>query len=344
MRLLKTAIFSILILLFCQAKTQSIQIGNVQSCVGDTVSFPINISNIDTVGAITLYIGYDTTLLNFINLTNINPLASGTLFNDVRSGINGPRLGKIAISWTANSSGVNFISGVFAILKFKVILAGNCPIPFLNNCEIVNYSAQLININYTNGSLAVASMPVILNQPSQLSLTSSQNGFFNVNVTNAYNIQWEIKQGNTWTNIINNTTFQGYDKDTLFVSHPIQSLNGSYVRCRLSNNCFSALSDSVVLNVITSSIEDYEVLDFKIYPNPFCDNISLDALHSVFVEEINIFQLDGRLVQKIAKNCQTTSFLVTPLKELKKGCYFIEIVSKNKEGVRFSSINKLIKN
>ncbi len=344
MKLLKTVIFSILIFLSFQGKTQTLQIGDFQSCVGDTVSFPINISNVDTVGAITLYIGYDTTMLNFVNLTNINPLASGTLFNDVRSGINGPRLGKIAISWTANSSGVNFISGVYAVLKFKVILAGNCPIHFLNNCEIVNYSAQLMNINYTNGSLTVPAIPVILNQPSQLSLTSSQNGFFIINSTNAFNIQWEIKQGNTWSNIINNTTFQGFNKDTLFVSHPIQSLNGSYIRCRLSNYCFSALSDSVFLNVIASSIDDYVESGFEIYPNPFSNYFSMNALHSTYIEEINIFQLDGRMVQQIALNCQTTSFLVTLPKELKKGYYFIEIVSINNKGIKVRSINKLIKN
>ncbi len=343
MKILKILTFSFLIFLCNQGKSQTLQIDNVQACLGDTASISINMSSIDTVGAITLFIEYDTTMLNFIDLTNINPLASGILFNDMRVGVTGPRLGKVAISWVASGSGVNFSAGIFAVLKFEV-LAGNCPLNFSNNCEIVNYSAQIINVNYTNGNLTVPTVPVITTQPSQLSLNTSQNGFYTISATNTDSIQWQINQGSGWVNIQNDTVFQGFNKDTLFVSQPTQTLDGAYFRCILSNLCLSAQSDSVILNVTNVSVSDNKTIHYKISPNPFYDYISIDFPNMTFIEEINIFQVDGKFVKQITEKEQSTHLFITQLNELKKGIYFFEVVSKNKEGVKERKIHKLIKN
>lgn len=245
MKLLKIAFLSFLIFLCNQGKTQTLQIDDVQACVGDTASISINMSAIDSVGAITLYIGYDTTKLNFIDSANVNPLATGILIN-----VGNARLGKIVISWTANGgAGVNFNAGIFVVFKFKV-LTRNCPIVFLTDCEIANYNAQIINTTYINGSLTIVGL-------------SEEN---------------------------NNSTAS------------------------------------------------------KIFPNPFSEYISIDFQNTTFVEEINIFQIDGKLHKQIIKKEQITHLSITQLNELEKGIYFIEIISKNKEGIKERKINKLTKN
>jgi hypothetical protein len=344
MKILKIIIFSFL-LFFCNyGKTQTLSIDSVKACIGDTASLPIKMSMIDSAGAITLFIGYDTTMLDFINLTNINPIATGVIFNDMRAGAgNGPRLGKIAISWVANGPGIIFNAGTFAVLKFKV-LSGNCPINFLNTCEIVNYNAQTLNINYINGSLIIPGMPVITTQPVQLSINTTQNGIYTVNTLNGDSIRWQINQGNGWIYLQNTSVFNGYNNDTLIVNHPGLSLNGSYIRCLISNLCYTKFSDSVILNVTELSVNKNTIFGCKIYPNPFSEIISLDFPHSSFIEEIKVYQIDGKLIKKIPINKQLNHITIHQLNELEKGIYFFEVNSINNKGSKTKNSYKLVKN
>lgn len=343
MRILKLFVFSFIVFLSGQVKTQTISLDSVQACIGDTAGISIKIPPIDSAGAITLFISYDTIKLNFIDLTNITPLATGTIFNDMHTGgITGPRLGKIAISWVANGPGVNFSAGVFAILKFKVI-SGSSDVNFLNSCEIVNYSAQTLNFTYINGSLSVPTIPVISTQPMPLSISTTQTGVFIVNKINADSISWQMKQGNVWISIQNNNTFQGVNRDSLYISHPGINLNGVYFRCIVRNLCSFLLSDSVLLNV-ELAVNNIELQGFKYYPDPFCDNISLDFPSLSFLEKINIFQIDGKIVKKIIINDQSTHFYIPQLENLEKGCYFIEFISGNKDQFKIRKTFKMIKN
>ena len=248
MNLLKITFFTILACMFNQGKAQTLQIDNVQANLGDTASVSVNISNIDSLGSITLFISYDTTKVNFINYTNLNPHITGVIINDMRNLSNNARLGKIAISWSDLNS-VNFNAEIFVIFHFKVLAGNDCPLIFLPDCELANYYGQVININYINGSITVTGL----------------------------------------------------------------------------------------------SVNENNLLDCKIYPNPFNDNISIDILHSAFIEEINIFQIDGKCVQKIIINKQSSHFIIKQLNELEKGSYFFEILSKNKEGIEIKKTYKLIK-
>jgi len=338
MKYLRIVIFPFLILLSYLGKTQSFKIDSVQACIGDTASFTISMSTIDSVGAITLFIGYDTSMLYFINLENINPLASGTIFNDMADT---GSLRKIAITGTY-VYGVNFNSGIFGVLKF-IVLAGNCPVHFLNNCEVADYRAEMIDINYLDGNLNVPDIPFITLQPSQLTINTSQNGFCRINALNTERFQWQINQGNGWIDIQNNNTFQGYDNDTLFITQPGDSLDGAYFRCTLSNPCLSIESDSVIIQVTGISVNEHNNLVFKLYPNPFHDFISVDFLKSTFIEEINIYKTDGKFVSKLTKQIRSTHLVINQLIGLEKGVYLFEIVSTNKDAVKVKDIFKLVK-
>jgi len=343
MKLLKNICFSFLIFVTIQGKAQIFQIDSINACIGDTAIIPIHIPAIDSVGAITLFISYDTTKLDFINLTNINPLASGILYNDMHAGIGGPRLGKIAISWVANGPGANYTAGIFATMNYKV-LSGSCPINFLNNCEIVNYNAQTLSVNFSNGYILVPSLPIITNQPTQLSLNSSQSGVYIINATNSQHFQWQINQGNGWINLQNNTTFQGFNKDSLFVYHPDLALNGSYFRCLLSNFCFLTQSDSVSLNVSGLFVESNKISNYKISPNPFSDFLTIDFYSQNFIIEIKLFQIDGKLTKHIDINKQSSSLKITQFNEIENGIYFLEILSINSDNLPTRNTIKLIKN
>ncbi|NVN96130.1 MAG: T9SS type A sorting domain-containing protein [Bacteroidetes bacterium] len=159
MKLLKFIFFIFLACLFTQGKAQTLQIDNVQASLGDTASASVNFSNIDSVGSITLFIGYDTTKLKFVNYTNLNPVINGAVINDMHNLSNNALLGKIAVSW-AEINSVNFHSEIFVNLNFKALSIGNCPITFFNNCELANSNGQVITINYLSGSITVTGLSV----------------------------------------------------------------------------------------------------------------------------------------------------------------------------------------
>jgi len=324
--------------------TQTMQIGHVQSCIGTIANIPVNMSAIPNIGAITLFIGYDTSMVDSVFLSNINPLASGTMYNDIRVPVNGPRIGKIGISWIDNAGeGVNFNAGLFAVLNFRVISGGNIPVNFMTNCEIADSAGDPININYSNGSLAVPENPVINMQPLPLTLNTTQNGFFSVGASDYDSIQWQINQGSGWGNIQDNQIFQGGKEDTLHVLQPSLALDGASFRCMLSNTCVSIVSDAVMLHVTVLSGNDFEVMNAGIYPNPFIDGITIEISSSAFVEEINLFAADGRLTRKMNVQKQDEHFSIKHLHGLEKGIYYIQIVCS----IRMNKRNytyKLVKN
>jgi len=105
----------------------------------------------------------------------------------------------------------------------------------------------------------------------------------------------------------------------------------------------SAQSDSVILIVLPSAISDYDIPEVKIYPNPFCDNISIDLSDAIYIETLNIFQNDGKYIQQIGIHELLNHFSILKLEELEIGTYFIEIVSKSKDGIQIKKTFKVIK-
>lgn len=324
-----------------KGSTQTMQINNLQACTGDTVNATIIMSAMDSLGAITLFIGYDTTKLKFINLININPLASGMMFNDMHSGggNTGQLLGKIAITWVTSSLGINFGQGVFAELKFKVLGGGN-NLQFLGNCEIANYESQTLNITYIDGSISAPLFPLIFNQP-YLNIISSQNASITISSQNASSQNWQMKTGNSWVNIQNGIDFLGVDTDTLIINNFSSLINGTYFRCKLSTTCETIYTDS--LFVITTGLPENKNNHYSVYPNPFTETIYIDHINSENITEIKISQVDGKTVRVTDLSNQNNKIVINNLNNLSKGFYFIEITSLTTDNRKDIQVYKLIK-
>jgi hypothetical protein len=334
-KLIKTLFFCFLLIITIQGKTQSMQLPDIQACIGDTVESPITMSAINNVGAITLYISYDTTAVKFIDMFNINSLASGVLFNDVKNTA-GQLLGKIAISWVTSTAGINFSQGIFSELKFK-ILNGNTNLLFTPDCEIADYQSAILTVGYTNGSISVPATPFVLVQPD-LYIISSQNAKITITSQNALFHNWQIKSGSNWINLQNNSDFQGVESDTLYLNNLNSITNNSLFRCKLSNECETTYSDSVT--VITTTLKNFENEVFIISPNPFNDHIIIQNLNSHQILELKIFQIDGKQL-KINKSIFDNNYIINNLVFLNKGIYFLEIVTDDS---KYRQTYKLIKN
>jgi len=200
MKFLKITLFSILTFFCNEVKTQTLQIDNIQANLGDTACVSINISNIDSLSAITLSISYDTTKVNFINYNNLNPHISGIMINDIHNITTNARLGKIAVSW-ADLNSVNFNTEILVKFNFKILAGGYCPLIFLPNCELANYMGQIISTNYINGGITITESSIKDNErinfkfypnPSN-GIISIENRFINEkSELQLYNMQGEI--------------------------------------------------------------------------------------------------------------------------------------------------------
>ena len=75
-----TVILILLILpVIMKSQTATATIDSVSSCSSDTVVVPVQVTDFIDVGAMTIFIGYDTNNAEFISLTNINPVIPGQM-------------------------------------------------------------------------------------------------------------------------------------------------------------------------------------------------------------------------------------------------------------------------
>ena len=340
MRYLKIFILTIAIFCITQANCQTLQLGSATACLGDTITIPINMTAIDSVGAITLFIGYDTTSLKFVSLVNITPLAPGTMFNDVHTGTGntGPLASKVAISWVTIGGGVNFVNTIYANLKFK-ILGNSCALTLLPGCEISDWLANTITVNYNNGYVNAIQSPSLSIQPTSTSIISGQNVRFATIANSATTKQWQQNQGSGWNDIYNNTYFNGVLTDTLTITQPNISYTGTAFRLKLTNNCFTSYSDSVVLT-ITSSItinNQNAEPDIKVFPNPVNDFINIKNKNPLTtITNINIYLLNGVLFKKISLDKKVNKNININTSALSNGKYIIEVAYK------INNINKSV--
>jgi len=167
---------SILSLIVCQPKLnhgQAISLTDVTANPGQQILMPVNFASLTNVGAITLFITYDESVLTFTGLTNLIPEAAGTLAN----AMTGPT--RVGISWVAASQGVNFPDGKAFDIQFSYI-QGACNLSFTTACEVVDWDGYPINITYVNGSITstgiTLDLKVFLNGPYDPSTNAMNNG------------------------------------------------------------------------------------------------------------------------------------------------------------------------
>ena len=134
-----------------RVSSQTITVGNITANPGDNILVPINFTNMNDLGAITLFIFYDPAVLTFSGITNIVSQGAGTLANAI------PNPQRVGIIWAASTQGVNFPDGKYLDMQFT-FLGGSTTLEFSNSCEVLNWDGLPINVNYVDGG---ASAPAV---------------------------------------------------------------------------------------------------------------------------------------------------------------------------------------
>ncbi len=138
---------------FVFSQSASLSLGTVQAKVGDTVNVPINVSNLNNAGAISLKLSYDNVKLNFIGLAN--PAVSFT--SNAVGGV-------LALGWfdATAANPLSISSGILVNLKFAVTSGSgtNSVVSFrAAESELANSSGNPITVLYTDGAVSIQAPP-----------------------------------------------------------------------------------------------------------------------------------------------------------------------------------------
>lgn len=324
MRVINTIGFSLFFLLIASVGfCQSMHIGSAQKCSGDTVSVSVDMIQCDSLGAITLYIGYDTTKIKFLKIDSITPFAAGLMYNCVSN--EEVFSGKISVSWISpNGDPVNFGTQRFAVLYFTTITDSSL-LQFLNNCEIANYNAQPLFINYQHGKIKTILHPTFLQQPNSIQIQTDSSGFLHIKAIDYQSIQWQTLSNSNWTNLQNNIHFQGTNNDTLYILNANSLMNNTQYRVLISG-CNQIVSNSITLNISTDIQNHKKINSILLTPNPASSYISFS---NSFKCKLSIIELNGNVISEK----EIEPFSKIDIHNLPSGIYFIKIYNTENKGI-----------
>jgi len=239
----KRFIFSIFIFFAgftLSAQTESLTIGTSAVCAGEEVFLPVMAADLSNIGAITLYISFDTNSLTYLSLENIDPQLTSLTSNFTTSP---PQL---IIVWS-NVTGANFPSTKFFDIKFQFINT-TAPVGFDPGCEIADVNSQIIPVSYIDGVVESA-VPVITVQPHDTTVATGSSAGFSVISPNATQYLWKESSdnGNTWKNLQDGGIYSGTSTYQLILSQAPAAFNYNRYKCLLIQLECPAESDAATL-------------------------------------------------------------------------------------------------
>jgi len=276
-------------------------IGNVTSCAGDTVLAPVDVTNFIDVGAMTIYIGYDTNATEFLSLQNINSTIPGGISYNATNG-------QVAIAYS-NINSFSITSGKLFDLRFS-FPGDSTLLPFNPGTEIANSNLEIIPLDTFPGSIKNSIR--LISQPDSVKSYPDNDVIFRVTSLGNPDYQWQENTGSGWIDLQNDQTYSGVNNDTLTVHDVPLSYDGYTYRCVLSAGNCTEITDVALLEValafpaatlgLVSSCPANEVFE-PLFVGDFLDvieftfNISFDTGYLTFqgLQNIHPDLLPGNL-------------------------------------------------
>jgi gliding motility-associated-like protein len=117
----------------------------------------------------------------------------------------------------------------------------------LGNVYIVNRTPVNVVRKVSNCLAAVLSKA-----PSDTILCSSGNASFSITATNYSSLQWQVNPGSGWTDIADNSTYNGSATNTLSVTSATSIMNNYKYRCLMKNDCGNITTPIATLKVTST--------------------------------------------------------------------------------------------
>jgi len=140
--------------------------------------------------------------------------------------------------------------------------------------------------------------------------------------------QWQIRSGNNWVNILDNSIYTGSGTKTLRVN-ATQNQNQSLYRCLVNTDCnYLVVSDSALLTVQgTVSVHEVPQVHFEVYPNPNTGKFQL-KISSQFenIASVRIYDIRGQL---LTTKTVSNAIEFIDLSDVSNGLYTIQLVGNS---------------
>ena len=324
------------------AQAQMVTIGNTSACAGQEVLIPVTAANLGNIGAITLFIEFDTAQVQYISLENIDPQLSSLTYNYI------PNPPQVAIAWS-NLVSANFPQTKLFDIRFHLINESSS-IVFNSGCEITNGSLQIIPVTYNPGVIS-STTPSIQSQPENLTIHKGMNASFSVVTTNTTDYHWKESHDNgvNWSFLEDGSNNTGTHANHLMILNVPITFNGFLYQCILSNGTCSLTSADAALTVdsilFINNAQTETDSFFKNFPNPFSD---LTRIEYFLPEEGNvhlgIFNIFGEKIFDIPDSPQKEGlhFINYINPELQNGLYLCKLEFNN-DSKRYSTFLKMVK-
>lgn len=220
-------------------------LSNADGCPGDTLTFPVTVSNFSQITAISLRIDFDPSKLTFVSLTDVNPALNGSLHNTVNVSAT---LSKTLFIWS-DMNPATLANGA-VLFELHYILNNGNPLLSFNNtdnlggdCEYADSVGDPLNdlptsTYYINGS-ATNNTPLapgwIAASDSNFCAGTTGIQLAAQEVANAQSYLWNLPTGAL---IIGNTS-----NDTIMVEFQSNAVSGDVTVAGV-NQCGTGPSSS----------------------------------------------------------------------------------------------------
>ncbi|MEI7898319.1 MAG: T9SS type A sorting domain-containing protein [bacterium] len=307
------------------AQAQSLTIGSVDACAAPEVLVPVTGTNLVNIGAITLFITFDSTRLSYKAVENIDPQLNGIVYT-----LNTTPF-QLAIVWT-NTNPISFQQKKLFDVRFT-FKGQSSPVTFKAGCEISNSQLQILPVNYIGGSVA-SLVPQVTRQPKDTVVRMWALANFSTTATNAQNYLWKQSSDNglTWNELSDNEIYQGTRTGQLTLSWAPPTYNKYRYMCSLNLQNCTAITQQATLTVDTlasvpvhATAKDFLLMN---QPNPVTGYTTIIyTLPSEGGVSLEILDLCGNIVAQPVTEFQAKGLhhIIYNATGLKTGFYFYRL-------------------
>jgi hypothetical protein len=196
----------------------------------------------------------------------------------------------------------------------------------VNDCaDSINQQILIKNPNYTFPINCVIYTPI----QSQTAVIGSNVQFY-ISASSNANYQWQQDAGLGYVNLTNAGPYSGVTTSTLTISNVQTTMNNFQYHCIVYDSLGGCHNTSSPASLsIPVGINEIELINIKLYPNPVTRYITIDLPTNINNATVTIYSLLGQ-----KQICTTTNKTQTniDLDGLKNGVYLVEVSSDNKVG------------
>jgi hypothetical protein len=226
----------------------TVSLGDYTVCPGELI-IPIHVTNMNNVASVSLSFTFNPSVLTYVNYTNINPAISDPYLISINA-VGGNLVFSHFTLIPYSIADGNLVDLIFNYTGGNSALAWNFSAP--ENNQFTNLNGDILSTIFVGGSVTQLSVPAVIEtQPADAVVDDGGSTSFHIVATGASGYQWQVFDGITWTDIVDNGLYSGASTADLTVSGVTLAMNGYLYACVVSEDLcgFETFSSSALLTV-----------------------------------------------------------------------------------------------